>query len=273
MTTTCVACVAIPRRFQTRGLFSLAQLNGIVAYEAWQLFGSRPRFQMPNRIRSYFDIQKLPDKTGALDVKAGVMDFVNKKYPDAALLASKTGVLRQAAFDQADAIMVALYGFCSYHERRIAASPEFVASALEMCVTPTADVPVDFWAHVGRELVPLVTTAVGDGLEIGTEPGNEDGTVDMSSSSSSCSSNGSNGSSGGVVKATKPSTRRKSSAGVVGDAAQGAVVDPHTPIPQAPISTHLQADSNQALAWAAVKIAEAVREAVKTAVSPPGLVK
>ncbi len=50
-------------RFHTRGLFALAQLNGIVTYEVSNTFAVPPAVCMPNRVRSYFALSDKRKKT------------------------------------------------------------------------------------------------------------------------------------------------------------------------------------------------------------------
>ena len=61
-------------RFQTRGLFALAQLNGIVTYEVHNIVGVQPVVCMPNRVRSFFSIGERAPRQRASGNEGGDVD-------------------------------------------------------------------------------------------------------------------------------------------------------------------------------------------------------
>lgn len=140
-------------RFQTRGLFSLAQLNGIVCYNSWVTFGVEPLQAMPNRIRSYFGIVRMAGPNGKPDVKRGVMEFVTRRFgPDIGLRVNKrSGALHATAYDEADAILAGLYGHCVHHTRACVSDTSVVAQALPLVLTPSVGVGQETWEAWARQ--------------------------------------------------------------------------------------------------------------------------
>lgn len=112
-------------RFHNKGIFQLAQLNGIVSYTCWQRFrGAPPTHTHPSAARGFFNIaaskKGASAKAGESDIKAQVMAFVQQQQPQ--LFAStdatepheifartRTGAYSDAAFDVADAYVVAAF--------------------------------------------------------------------------------------------------------------------------------------------------------------------
>lgn len=66
-------------RFQTRGLFALAQMNGITAYNVWRLTRCRPRFVSPNEVRTYFGIRQ----SSALELEAAQRAAISEPEEEA----------------------------------------------------------------------------------------------------------------------------------------------------------------------------------------------
>lgn len=137
-----------PGRFHIQGLFRLASLNGVIAYESWRRTGGSVEVYMPNAIRASFGIGAVRDvgapgesieiggSSGSApplraklrasadeSVKVAVLRYVTRLYPDLAetWALTRTGTLDKANFDRADAILVALHGLTHHLERALLA--------------------------------------------------------------------------------------------------------------------------------------------------------
>lgn len=189
-------------RFQTRGLFDLAQLNGIVAYEAANVFGVEPLVGMPNRVRTYFGVAEevrrgrleaaaaaAQPEGGALEspaplppgrpraggpalpasaIKSAVARFLRQRYPGVAALGSRGG-------DEADSLLVALFGAASALEATLVRDPALLAAFLQLATHPCpTGVPVGVGVGVGvaatggaaRSPVPLAAKGRGRGRKV-----------------------------------------------------------------------------------------------------------
>ncbi|GAB9463295.1 hypothetical protein Gpo141_00000760 [Globisporangium polare] len=122
-------------RFHNKGIFQLAQLNGIVSYACWQRFsahgvGATPTHTHPSAARAFLGIaaskKKKAGAKGDSDIKEQVMAFVQQQEPQlfsassndnssighsTASLFDKTrnGNYSEAAFDVADAYVIAAF--------------------------------------------------------------------------------------------------------------------------------------------------------------------
>lgn len=115
-------------RFHNKGIFQLAQLNGIVSYTCWQRFGGNvtPTHTHPSAARAFLGIAASKKKAGAKgesDIKEQVMAFVQQQEPqlfagtensDRSPIASlfdrtRNGNFSEAAFDVADAYVIAAF--------------------------------------------------------------------------------------------------------------------------------------------------------------------
>ncbi|GLD91518.1 hypothetical protein PINS_up000051 [Pythium insidiosum] len=100
-------------RFHNKGIFQLAQLNGVVSYTCWQQFGSRPVHTHPTAARGLLGVAAT-GKASAGKVKDHVMALVLRRERDGAALwpsftchRKSNGVFRDAAFDIADSFVIA----------------------------------------------------------------------------------------------------------------------------------------------------------------------
>ena len=121
-------------RFQTRSLFAMAQLNGVVAFECMHMFGARgttgeepPREPLqvhPTRARTAYGLRK----SGAQpDVKAAVYDFAIASEPrlaHASALHKRSGALSDENFDVTDAWLIARYTRHMHLAQVLEAQPE-----------------------------------------------------------------------------------------------------------------------------------------------------
>lgn len=115
-------------RFNTRGLFALAELNASVAFMASQVFGCRPHRVHPTVPRKMYGLTKAAarDRDG---IKAAVLRAVWERYPDhypapgeaPAPSKSKDG---DAVYDAADACLVGLAALKLECDRAILGSDE-----------------------------------------------------------------------------------------------------------------------------------------------------
>lgn len=119
-------------RFHNKGIFQLAQLNGIVSYTCWQRFsahgvGAAPTHTHPSAARAFLGIaaskMKKAGAKGDSDIKEQVMAFVQQQEPQlfadsnhisnssTGSLFDKTrnGSFSEAAFDVADAYVIAAF--------------------------------------------------------------------------------------------------------------------------------------------------------------------
>jgi hypothetical protein len=106
-------------RHHNAGMFQLAQLNGIVSFAAWQRFGVRPTHVHPSAARVFFG---LSSARGAA-IKQQALAFARLEQPaaaaDALALGPRSGKWSDAAFDAADAYVVANYTRCQHFEARL----------------------------------------------------------------------------------------------------------------------------------------------------------
>ncbi|KDO19969.1 hypothetical protein SPRG_13074 [Saprolegnia parasitica CBS 223.65] len=96
-------------RFHTKGLFQLAQLNGLVSYSCYTTFGARPQHVHPTTARALFRLAKPKDtnKQRKDAIKHIVLDFA---------LAMEPALVRPEApasfkYDVADAYVIALFTY------------------------------------------------------------------------------------------------------------------------------------------------------------------
>lgn len=106
-------------RHHNAGMFQLAQLNGIVSFAAWRRFGARPTHAHPSSARVFFG---LSSARGAA-IKQQALAFARLEQPaaaaDALVLGPRSGKWSDAAFDAADAYVVANYTRCQHFEARL----------------------------------------------------------------------------------------------------------------------------------------------------------
>ncbi|KAJ0404755.1 hypothetical protein P43SY_005579 [Pythium insidiosum] len=99
-------------KYHNKGIFQLAQLNGVVSYTCWQQFGCRPLHTHPTAARSLLGVSAT-GKASAGKVKDQVMAMVLRREGDGAALwptftcHRRNGHFCDAAFDIADSFVVA----------------------------------------------------------------------------------------------------------------------------------------------------------------------
>lgn len=116
------------QKFHTKGLFQLAQLNGIVSYCCHDIFDTKPCHVHPNRARSMFDIQSIatstsPGQSKSSIIKEQVVNFVRTRHPDFQWLVkdhkgkknpTEPACFAEENYDIADAYVIALYRLFSH---------------------------------------------------------------------------------------------------------------------------------------------------------------
>lgn len=150
-----------PGKFHTRGLFKLAQLNGIVAYESRRVTAAEsPVFHMPNAIRAFFGVRggakrgASPGDEGSRDgceggggassgdaaggVKDAVMRRVNEHQPGMKWELGRGGQLSPRSYDAADAVLVALYNVALRWQAAMLANDSVMEQYLTAYLTPYA---------------------------------------------------------------------------------------------------------------------------------------
>ena len=97
--------------FNTKGLFTLAQYNGILAFQCYTLFGVMPVMSHPSMIRKAFNLKR----TAETDIKQAAFDFAThreaeqvKQFP---WKMSRNGKLHAYNYDVTDAFVVACYTY------------------------------------------------------------------------------------------------------------------------------------------------------------------
>lgn len=132
-------------RFHNKGIFQLAQLNGIVSYTCWQRFrGATPIHTHPSAARAFFNItasKKSKPKGSETDIKEQVMNFVQQQEPqsfpttNAAASAAddangsgifaktRNGRFSEAAFDVADAYVIAAFTRWKHFQEKLLLDP------------------------------------------------------------------------------------------------------------------------------------------------------
>ncbi len=127
-------------RFNTRSLFKLAQISGIVKFSCLQTFGSKPYAWHPTSARAYYGLRKVSEwckririviisirvscsitllyykegcRKGSNNVKQVAFDFANERESPAYLSYSwdttSDGELLKTNFDVTDAYLMAIY--------------------------------------------------------------------------------------------------------------------------------------------------------------------
>ncbi|CAN0146739.1 unnamed protein product, partial [Discosporangium mesarthrocarpum] len=104
-----------PGRFNTRALFTLAQLNGIVKFSCLKAFGAKAEAYHPTTARAFYGLLKNKAKR-TVDIKKVVRDFVLSR--DGGDLEGRydwptesDGSLSSGSFDVTDAYLVASYAW------------------------------------------------------------------------------------------------------------------------------------------------------------------
>uniref|UniRef100_K3W6P1 Mitochondrial resolvase Ydc2 catalytic domain-containing protein n=1 Tax=Globisporangium ultimum (strain ATCC 200006 / CBS 805.95 / DAOM BR144) TaxID=431595 RepID=K3W6P1_GLOUD len=141
-------------RFHNKGIFQLAQLNGIVSYACWQRFDCPPPVHThPSAARAFFSIAatkktKTSARGSETDIKEQVMSFVQQQEPhffvsplnaereskhvgnqdaETSIFAkNRHGNFSEAAFDVADAYVVAAFTRWRHFEAKLLAHPELI---------------------------------------------------------------------------------------------------------------------------------------------------
>lgn len=129
-------------RFHNKGIFQLAQLNGIVSYTCWQRFSAHgvsaaPTHTHPSAARAFLGIaaskMKKTGTKGDSDIKEQVMAFMQQQEPQLFVdsghnsnsstgsLFDKTrnGSFSEAAFDVADAYVIAAFTRWRYFQDQL----------------------------------------------------------------------------------------------------------------------------------------------------------
>lgn len=103
-----------PGQHHNAGMFQLAQLNGIVSFASWRRFGARPRHAHPTAARGLFGLST----ASSTPTKLQALEFAQREQPEAAreLLqrGARSGKWTDAAFDAADAYVIANYTRCEH---------------------------------------------------------------------------------------------------------------------------------------------------------------
>jgi hypothetical protein len=102
-------------RFQTKGLFTLAQVNGIVSYESLRLFQCEPERVHPSKARAVFGLKKTADQP---NIKSVVFDFAKDHIPEDQWKLDKRGEIHKDNFDVTDAYLIARYIYELQQERQ-----------------------------------------------------------------------------------------------------------------------------------------------------------
>jgi hypothetical protein len=122
-----------PGRFNTRGLFKLAQLSGIVKFSCMNAFGCTPWEWHPTSARAFFGLRK-SQEPGGDDVKKVVFDFVTSREASASKEYSwewlASGELSKENYDVTDAYLIATYTLAQGILRHIRDDQEMLDSFL-----------------------------------------------------------------------------------------------------------------------------------------------
>ncbi|KAF1335407.1 hypothetical protein FI667_g1054, partial [Globisporangium splendens] len=140
-------------RFHNKGIFQLAQLNGIVSYTCWQRFHCPPPVHThPSAARAFFNIAatkktKSSARGSETDIKEQVMGFVQQQEPHFFLppttseddakdvcrdcqtsifAKNRNGNFSEAAFDVADAYVIAAFTRWKHFEAKLLEHPELI---------------------------------------------------------------------------------------------------------------------------------------------------
>lgn len=109
-------------RHHNAGMFQLAQLNGIVSFASWRRFGARPAPAHPTAARVFFGLTTAGGERAAA-IKEQALAFARREQPkaseEALARAPRSGKWADAAFDAADAYVVANYTRCRHFEARL----------------------------------------------------------------------------------------------------------------------------------------------------------
>jgi hypothetical protein len=100
-------------KFHTKGLFQLAQLNGVVSYGCWTAFGSKPWHVHPTSARSFFHLQVPRNGNGTKQQKRkdAIKQIVLEHAVQCEPIMMADIEVTAAAFDVADAYVVASYTY------------------------------------------------------------------------------------------------------------------------------------------------------------------
>ncbi|OQR92521.1 hypothetical protein ACHHYP_03601 [Achlya hypogyna] len=107
-------------RFHTKGLFQLAQLNGLVSYCCLTAFNVRPQHVHPTTARAFFRLAKPKGSPKKDAIKHVVLDFALASEPALAFPENLSAGYR---YDVADAYVIALYTYWQ-HVASCACDPE-----------------------------------------------------------------------------------------------------------------------------------------------------
>ena len=92
--------------FRTQGLFYLAEINGIIQFKCWEMFGSPPITLHPSTARSLLAVKSAGDRQ---ETKKAVLQFVQSQTQDMIQWPQKKrgSGLSDDCFDMADAYILA----------------------------------------------------------------------------------------------------------------------------------------------------------------------
>jgi hypothetical protein len=93
-------------KFHTKGLFQLAQLNGIVSFWCWKFYGKKPFHTHPTSARAFFDLHLGPKE---ISVKEKVFQFAQSYYPSFDWEKNRHGRLSDKNFDISDSFVIASF--------------------------------------------------------------------------------------------------------------------------------------------------------------------
>jgi hypothetical protein len=102
-------------RSSAKGLFTLAQVNGIVSYESIRLFEYEPDRVYPSKARSFYGLKKTKEQS---DIKSVVFEFAKKYIPGPWKL-DKHGAIHKDNFDISDAYLIARYSFDQQQQQQL----------------------------------------------------------------------------------------------------------------------------------------------------------
>ena len=99
-------------RMHTQTLFVLAQLNSIIVYDSWRHLGCQPLQPHASSVRGTFQLNAQAASAEAdkpVTIKELVLALVSSKFPSISWPTTKSGAPSPAAYDMADACLIAMY--------------------------------------------------------------------------------------------------------------------------------------------------------------------
>ncbi|OQR90885.1 hypothetical protein THRCLA_09164 [Thraustotheca clavata] len=136
-------------RFHTKGLFQLAQLNGLISYSCLLTFGTRPQHIHPTSARAFFRLAKDKEMKKRDAIKHVVMDFALSMEPNLSFPEKNSVGYR---YDIADAYVIAFYTYwqhvatlaCDKNQEWTQVVIADLNQLLDKQMTRKAALPIDF---------------------------------------------------------------------------------------------------------------------------------